>query len=102
MFAALCACFLLQAALSSSEQQLIDAITPAELKAHVSFLASTRWRGATQPSRGLDVAAEYIACEFRRAGLEPAGDDEYFQTTTFFKGARCTTWPRFCPARIAN
>ena len=32
------------------------------------------------PSRGLEVAAEYIASEFRRIGLEPAGDDGYFQT----------------------
>src|SRR5207253_2142035 len=30
--------------------------------------------------RGLGLAAEYIAAQFRRAGLEPAGDDGYFQT----------------------
>lgn len=28
------------------------------------------------------VAAEYIAAQFRRAGLEPAGDDGYFQTAS--------------------
>ncbi len=36
--------------------------------------------GRDTPSRGLDLAAEYIAAQFRRAGLEPAGDDGYFQT----------------------
>ncbi len=85
--AALCACFLLQAALTSSEQQLIDAITPAELRAHVSFLAADALEGRDTPSPGLTVAAEYIASEFRRASLEPAGDDGYFQTATF-KGAK--------------
>jgi hypothetical protein len=30
----------------------------------------------------LDLAAEYIAAQFRRAGLEPAGDDGYFQTAS--------------------
>jgi Zn-dependent M28 family amino/carboxypeptidase len=36
--------------------------------------------GRDTPSRGLDIAAEYIAAQFRRIGLEPAGDDGYFQT----------------------
>lgn len=85
--AALCACCLLQAALTSSEQQLIDSITPAELRAHVSFLAADALEGRDTPSMGLNVAAEYIASEFRRAGLEPAGDDGYFQTASF-KGAK--------------
>jgi hypothetical protein len=29
------------------------------------------------------MAAEYIAAQFRRAGIEPAGDDGYFQTATY-------------------
>ena len=32
---------------------------------------------------GLDIAAEYIASQFRRAGLKPVGDDGYFQTAHF-------------------
>ncbi len=36
--------------------------------------------GRDTPSRGLDIAGEYIASQFRRLGLEPAGDDGYFQT----------------------
>lgn len=39
--------------------------------------------GRGTPSRGLDIAAEYIAAQFRRAGLEPAGDDGYFQTANY-------------------
>src|SRR5205823_1752894 len=48
-----------------------------------SFLASDALQGRATPSPGLDIAAEYIAAQFRRAGLEPAGDDGYFQTAAF-------------------
>src|SRR5580658_9206355 len=53
------------------------------LKADVSFLASDELEGRGTPSRGLDLAAEYVAAQFRRAGLAPAGDDGYFQTANF-------------------
>lgn len=70
-------------------------ITANSLRGHVSFLASDLLEGRDTPSRGLDIAGEYIASQFRRLGLEPAGltpegltpeglkpdgDDEYFQT----------------------
>jgi hypothetical protein len=80
---ALCAAALLQASLTSEEKFLTSAITANELKAHVSFLASDALEGRDTPSKGLDVAAEYIASEFRRAGLEPAGDDGYFQSAPY-------------------
>ena len=63
--------------------QVQPKITANDLKADVSFLASDALEGRATPSKGLDIAAEYIAAEFRRAGLEPAGDDEYFQTADF-------------------
>jgi Peptidase family M28 len=55
-------------------------ISAGSLRGHVSFLASDLLEGRDTPSRGLDIAAEYIAAQFRRIGLEPAGDDGYFQT----------------------
>ena len=58
-------------------------MTANGLKADVSFLASDLLEGRGTPSRGLDLAAEYIAAQFRRAGLEPVGDDGYFQTANF-------------------
>src|ERR1035438_6010742 len=54
-----------------------------DLKADVSFLASDALEGRGTPSRGLDLAAEFIVSQFRRAGIEPAGDDGYFQTANF-------------------
>src|SRR6185369_12934802 len=54
-------------------------ITANSLRGAVSFLASDLLEGRDTPSRGLDIAGEYIASQFRRLGLEPAGDDGYFQ-----------------------
>jgi hypothetical protein len=64
-------------------------ITANDLKGDVSFLASDALEGRATPSRGLDLAGEFIASQFRRAGLEPAGNsgnlgnDSYFQTANF-------------------
>jgi len=64
-------------------QQIASRLTPNDLKADVSFLASDALQGRGTPSPGLDIAAEYVAAQFRRAGLEPAGDDGYFQTASY-------------------
>ena len=61
-------------------QAALDAIRPDPLRGDLSFLASDALQGRGTPSRGLDIAAEYIAAQFRAAGLEPGGDDGYFQT----------------------
>jgi hypothetical protein len=66
-------------------QRISEHLRANDLKADVSFLASDALEGRGTPSRGLDVAAEFLASQFRRAGLEPAGDDGYFQTATFFQ-----------------
>lgn len=63
-------------------------VSAESLKAHLSFLASDALEGRKTPSKGLDVAAEYIAAQFRRAGLEPVGDDGYFQTANWRMAAR--------------
>jgi hypothetical protein len=55
-------------------------ISANSLRGHVSFLSSDLLQGRDTPSPGLDIAGEYIASQFRRSGLEPAGDDGYFQT----------------------
>src|SRR6478752_5227493 len=73
---------LFSADLTPQMQSTIDHISAQSLRGHLSFLASDLLEGRATPSRGLDLAAEYIAAQFRRAGLEPAGDDGYFQTAT--------------------
>jgi hypothetical protein len=61
----------------------LEQVSAADMRGHLSFIASDALEGRKTPSRGLDLAAEYIAAQFRRAGLEPAGDDGYFQTASW-------------------
>jgi hypothetical protein len=74
-------------------QATMDHISAQSLRGHLSFIASDLLEGRATPSRGLDLAAEYIAAQFRRAGLEPVGDDGYFQTATLIQ--REPNWDGF-------
>ncbi len=67
-------------ALPPEQARLLSTISADAMRGHLSFLASDALEGRGTPSRGLDIAAEYIASQFRAAGLEPLGDDGYFQT----------------------
>ena len=69
--------------LSPLEQKIVRSMSADTLKGHVSFLASDALEGRDTPSKGLEVAAEYIASQFRRFGVEPAGNEGYFQTASF-------------------
>lgn len=57
---------------------ILDQISAESLRGHLSFLASDLLEGRCTPSRGGDIAAQ-----FRRVGLQFAGDDGYFQTATW-------------------
>src|SRR2546422_3073226 len=70
-------------ALTPDVRATLDRISADSMRGHLSFIASDALEGRNTPSRGLDIAAEYIAAQFRRAALEPAGDEGYFQTATF-------------------
>ncbi len=49
----------------------------------MQFLADDRLEGRDTGSRGLDLAADYMAEQFQRGGLEPAGTDGYRQRMEF-------------------
>lgn len=57
-----------------------DGITAEQLRNHLEFIASDELEGRDTPSRGLDIAALYIAAHLKRWGIKPAGDNgTYFQ-----------------------
>jgi Zn-dependent M28 family amino/carboxypeptidase len=72
---------------------VLERISAASMRGNLSFLASDALEGRGTPSRGLDIAAEFIASQFRAAGLEPLGDDGYFQTAD---------WNQIDPRRAGN
>src|SRR5580698_802319 len=84
---------LLSADLTPQMQSAMDHISAQSLRGHLSFIASDLLEGRATPSRGLDLAAEYIAAQFRRAGLETIGDDGYFQTANLIQ--RDPNWDGF-------
>jgi len=73
-------------ALSAGEQAALQRISAASMRASVSFLSSEALGGRATPSSGLDISAEFIAAQFRRAGLEPISpEDGYFQTARLIR-----------------
>ncbi|MDX6531090.1 MAG: hypothetical protein QOH41_3380 [Blastocatellia bacterium] len=56
----------------------VDAISAAQLKNYLSFIASDEMEGRDTPSRGLDTTAKFIAMNLERWGFKPAGDDGSF------------------------
>jgi len=76
---------LLIACLVGCASSRLEADSPAEIsaeriKAHVAYLASDRLEGRGPGSRGEILATEYIAAEFKKAGLKPIGErGTYFQ-----------------------
>src|SRR5204862_1073323 len=72
----------------SPEAPTVGAITTADLEHRLRIIADDSMMGRETGSEGDHKAAEYIASEFRRLGLEPAGENgTYFQTVPFWSAA---------------
>ena len=57
-----------------------QALAARTVQAHVEFLADDRLEGRDTGSRGHEIAANYVASQFRQLGLEPGGPDgSWFQ-----------------------
>jgi Zn-dependent M28 family amino/carboxypeptidase len=64
----------------SSATRVARALDARVLRAHLEFLADDALEGRAPGTRGGATAAKYIATQFERLGLEPAGDSgTYFQ-----------------------
>ncbi len=90
------------------------AITPSDLSHRLFLIAHDSMMGRETGGEGDYKTAEYVAAEFRRLGLEPAGEKgTYFQTVPFWRSsvrpgselqtpdARLTLGRDFMPASIA-
>ena len=53
-------------------------ITAGDMIERIGTLAHDSMRGRDTPSPGLEMAAAYLASEFRALGLAPGGDDGFF------------------------
>ncbi|MBK7141223.1 MAG: M28 family peptidase [bacterium] len=60
-------------------------ITPTSIQAHIEVLASDSLEGREVGEPGEWKAAQYIAAQFKAAGLEPKGTDGYLQPFEFVK-----------------
>jgi hypothetical protein len=59
------------------------------IKMHMAYLASDELLGRETGTEGYDMAAQYVADQFKALGLEPAGDNgTYFQNITFKRAYR--------------
>jgi len=73
-------------------------ISADSLRTDLKYLASDELEGRATPSRGLDLAADYIAAQFKKAGLEPAAGGTYFQTASLEEfGAQAARFQKSLP-----
>ena len=67
------------AAAQTAVDKAAQAVSADVIRAHIDFLASDALEGRGAGTRGGEVAARYIAAQFIRLGLQPAGDSgSYF------------------------
>ncbi|HEX3236579.1 MAG TPA: M28 family peptidase [Gemmatimonadales bacterium] len=65
---------------NSPESRVARAVDPRVFHSHLEFLADDALEGRAPGTRGGTTAAKYIATQFERLGLVPAGDTgSYFQ-----------------------
>ena len=63
------------------------ALEPDTLLEHIKFLSSDEMKGRANGTPELERAAEYVAAQFRAAGLRPGGkDNTYFQSFELVAG----------------
>ncbi|HET9309015.1 MAG TPA: M28 family metallopeptidase [Candidatus Sulfotelmatobacter sp.] len=75
---------------NSSNRAAVDVATktirPAEIRAHIRFLADSLLQGRAPGTPGYDIAARYVATELEGMGLHPAAEaGNWFQTVPLEK-----------------
>ena len=74
----------------------LPAADAAAIEAHMAYLASDDLEGREAGTPGFDLAAAYVAGEFAKIGIAPAGDSAtYFQEITFQRSVRAAEGRKF-------
>jgi aminopeptidase YwaD len=79
---------LLFASFSSVGQKLkkTDKVMITNLQAHITYLADDKLEGRRAGTNGEKLAREYISSEFKKAGLEPKGEQGWLQPFEIYEG----------------
>ena len=67
----------------STIEAALNEITQEKIYAHLAYLADDKLEGRLTGEPGYDLAAEYVAEQFEAIGLEPGGDDGWYQQVPF-------------------
>jgi hypothetical protein len=82
----------LHLALAATLAAQTPAVTISELRSHLLYLASDQLEGRRAGTVGAEKAATYIANEFQKYGLQPAGNNgTFFQDFDFVGGVKLGT-----------
>src|SRR4051794_107907 len=80
--------FLLLISCSTTKQlALTDDQLKANLKKHISTLASDAFEGRETGTHGEELAMNYIITQFKSIGLKPKGTQKFVQEFPFTEGA---------------
>src|SRR6516165_1887661 len=74
-----------QPGLSPEAQKAMNSIDAEKIRATVKYLSDDALQGRGTGQKGGDLAADWIAAQFKSYGLVPAGDGgTYFQNVDFY------------------
>ena len=78
--------------MSAGPASAAETITEDDIMRRVALIAADSMMGRGNPSRGLELTADYVAAEFRRLGLQPGGENGgYRQTFELRRGKLATS-----------
>ena len=74
-----------QSALPAAAQQAMNGIDSEKIRATVKYLSDDALQGRGTGQKGGDMAADWIADQFKSYGVQPAGDNgSFFQNVKFY------------------
>src|SRR4051812_22251334 len=68
-----------------------DKVIVSNLQAHISFLADDKLEGRRAGTNGEKLAREYISAQFQKSGLQPKGDNGWYQPFEISDGRQVNT-----------